>query len=154
VELRPADAPKQNSKAKANRSIFVLFIPGSSLGMVVSHARRRGCESTVKAGLRQTGVITGGGTKDTPDWYLTKAPSCRAFLIARVPRLRKTASAAEILMSAHCLLSPAATLAFISRLLSLVLANLSPALVRDRLANVFSQIVSIFAAILTVIPGA
>jgi hypothetical protein len=64
------------------------------------------------------------------------------------------AGAAEILMSAPCPLSPAATLAFISGLLSRVLANMSLALVRDRLANVFSQIVPIFAAILTVIPGA
>ena len=48
----------------------------------------------------------------------------------------------------------AMTLALISRLLGRVLANLSLALVRDGLANVFSQIVAIFAAILTVIPGA
>jgi len=48
----------------------------------------------------------------------------------------------------------AMALAFISRLLGRVLANLSLALVRDGLANVFSQIVAIFAAILTVIPGA
>ena len=48
----------------------------------------------------------------------------------------------------------AMTLALISRLLGRVLANLSLALVRDGLANVFSKIVAIFAAILTVIPGA
>jgi hypothetical protein len=76
----------------------------------------------------------------------------RFFNCAR-SALEKDCQRAEILMSAHCPLSPATTLAFISRLLGRVLANTSLALVRDRLANVFSQIVPFFAAILTVVPG-
>jgi hypothetical protein len=45
-------------------------------------------------------------------------------------------------------------LAFIPDVLRCVLATMSLALVRDGLADVFSQVVPIFAAILTVIPGA
>jgi hypothetical protein len=50
--------------------------------------------------------------------------------------------------------SPAAPLAFISGMLGRVLATVSLALVGYCFANVFSEIVPIFAAILTVIPGA
>jgi hypothetical protein len=76
------------------------------------------------------------------------------FLIARVPRLETHQRRRNLSAQPTVHPSTATTLAFVSRLLGRVLANMSLALVGDRLANVFSQVVPIFAAILTVIPGA